>query len=199
MIFGGYNGRLNEHMNDLWLLDPETWTWRQVQPHGHGPMPRRRQAMCLVGSKIYLFGGTSPYDGPPIQFTEEQEELLHETVDDQQRLIDHNDLYVLDLQPSLRTLCMIAVIKELARTEPEAAASTSQSKSSIRVLDVEDDDDELMEGAAASAEPKAEVRPRWDAPRLAQMLSELPAVVRTEMRHMTEGNTISAPLPLKLG
>jgi len=29
----------------------------------------------------------------------------------QGQLLDHNDLYVMDLSPSLRTLCLLAVIK----------------------------------------------------------------------------------------
>ena len=49
MIFGGYNGRSDEHMNDMWFFDPDTGAWEQVQPYGRGPIPRRRQAMCLVG------------------------------------------------------------------------------------------------------------------------------------------------------
>ena len=49
MIFGGYNGRSDEHMNDMWFFDPDSGEWEQVQPYGRGPIPRRRQAMCLVG------------------------------------------------------------------------------------------------------------------------------------------------------
>ena len=50
LIFGGYNGRRKEHMNDLWLLDPSTWRWTELRPKGYGPEPRRRQAMCKVVS-----------------------------------------------------------------------------------------------------------------------------------------------------
>ena len=51
LIFGGYNGKLQEHMNDLWLLDTVNWRWRQLHPHGKGPEPRRRQALCKVVSR----------------------------------------------------------------------------------------------------------------------------------------------------
>ena len=71
--------------------------------------------MCVVpGSgpegqwscRVMLFGGTSPYHGPPLYFTEEQKALMpdHDS-NATSRLIDHNDLYVLDLNPSLKTLC----------------------------------------------------------------------------------------------
>ena len=52
MIFGGYNGRSDEHMNDMWFFDPESGAWERVRPYGHGPIPRRRQAMCLVGRSV---------------------------------------------------------------------------------------------------------------------------------------------------
>jgi hypothetical protein len=167
MIFGGYNSRLEEHMNDLWQLDSDTWTWTQLRPHGIGPIARRRQVMCLVGSRIYLFGGTSPYHGPPIDFTEEQKMMLPESnTEEQDSLIDHNDLYVLDLWPSLRTLCMITVIESQA---------------------------------ASKARTEAEAETTEAAPLPPSILQDLPSVVRQEMRHMTLGNTISKPLPLRLG
>ena len=37
LIFGGYNSSKETHMNDLWLLDSQQWTWRQLRPHGKGP------------------------------------------------------------------------------------------------------------------------------------------------------------------
>jgi len=118
LIFGGYNGRTREHKNDLWLLDPEVWKWKQLLPYGCGPNPRRRQALIRVGARIFLFGGTSPYDGPPLYFTPEQLALLPQQEEDQtKKLMDHNDLYVLDLAPSLKTLAIMNVIKHKINTE----------------------------------------------------------------------------------
>jgi N-acetylneuraminic acid mutarotase len=117
LIFGGYNGRTKEHKNDIWLLDPETWTWKQVKTYCKGPNPRRRQALCRVGDRIFLFGGTSPYNGPPLYFTPEQLALLPQQEEDSTtKLMDHNDLYVLDLNPSLKTLCLLAVIQNRLNT-----------------------------------------------------------------------------------
>ena len=104
LIFGGFNGNIKEHMNDLWLLDVATWTWKQLKPYGDGPEPRRRQGLCLVGRRLFLFGGTSPHYGPQIYFTPEQHSFMPEHQPN--NLIDHNDLYVCDLAPSLRTLCI---------------------------------------------------------------------------------------------
>ena len=71
--------------------------------------PRRRQSVCLVGSQIFLFGGTSPHEGPHVSFTPEQLQYMPDN--QPKNLIDHNDTYVLDLKPSLRTLCLDFVIE----------------------------------------------------------------------------------------
>merc|ERR1719206_1504348 len=82
-----------EHKNDLWLLDPEVWTWKERKPFGSGPNPRRRQALARVGNRIFLFGGTSPYHGPPLYFTPEQLALLpHQEEDQTSKLMDHNNI-----------------------------------------------------------------------------------------------------------
>jgi len=118
LIFGGYNGRTKEHKNDLWLLDTETWSWEEVQPYGVGPNPRRRQALTGVGNRIFLFGGTSPYSGPPLYFTPEQLALLPQQEEDStSKLMDHNDLFVLDLAPSLKTLAIMAINENNLSTE----------------------------------------------------------------------------------
>ena len=109
LIFGGYNSCKEIYMNDLWLLDSQQWTWRQLRPYGKGPEPRRRQSVCRVGSQIFLFGGVSPLKGIHVYFTQEQLELM--SADMPKNLIDHNDTYVLDLKPSLRSLCMDFVVK----------------------------------------------------------------------------------------
>ena len=59
------------------------------------------------GNQIFLFGGTSPHNGPKIAFTVQQQQFMP---DQQNNLIDHNDVFVLDLKPSLRTLCLSFVI-----------------------------------------------------------------------------------------
>ena len=114
----GFNGRTKEHKNDLWCLDTDTWTWSLLAPPGLGPNPRRRQALVRVAEKIFLFGGTSPYNGPPLYFTEEQLALLpHQEEDASSKLMDHNDLFVLDLAPSLKTLAILTIVKNKLHTE----------------------------------------------------------------------------------
>jgi len=59
-IFGGYNGTTNKHFNDLYKYDPQTRVWSLVKVRGRyrSPCPRRRQCCCIVGDKLFLFGGT---------------------------------------------------------------------------------------------------------------------------------------------
>ena len=57
-IFGGFNAVLKLHYNDLHRFDPERREWTLVSTQGKAPCPRRRQSCCLLGSRLFLFGGT---------------------------------------------------------------------------------------------------------------------------------------------
>lgn len=58
-IFGGYNGIERKHFNDLHKFDPKTQNWSLIEIKGsHKPCARRRQCCCMVGDKMFLFGGT---------------------------------------------------------------------------------------------------------------------------------------------
>jgi N-acetylneuraminic acid mutarotase len=57
-IFGGYNGLLDLHFNDLHCFDPAKNEWTFVKTQGTSPKARRRQSCIVIGTKMYLFGGT---------------------------------------------------------------------------------------------------------------------------------------------
>lgn len=97
-IWGGYNGLLSTHFGDMFRYDPESRDWSMVLTNGLGPCARRRQSACLVGNKVYLFGGTSPID------PDTQQRICRGVT-----LLDHSDLHILDYNPSLKTLCLCAV------------------------------------------------------------------------------------------
>ncbi|CAG5114765.1 unnamed protein product, partial [Candidula unifasciata] len=101
-VFGGYNGRLECHYNDLHQLDPTTMMWCKLSVPGICPTPRRRQCACVVGSKVYFFGGTSPRD---------VSERLNSPQQSESNLIDRSDLYILDLEPTLKTLTLMVIIE----------------------------------------------------------------------------------------
>lgn len=96
-VFGGYNGLLDQHFNDMHCFDPKTNRWSLVKTKGKMPSARRRQACLVKGTKMFLFGGTSPYAPAP--------------KDAIPPLIDNNDMHVLDFEPTLKTLAFIAVIE----------------------------------------------------------------------------------------
>jgi len=107
-IFGGYNGLNNCHYGDMYKYDPLSTRWTIVKIWGKGPCARRRHGCCMVGDKLYIFGGTSPYPSgvqPPPSL------MLHMQDGIDPSLMDHNDLYVLDFAPTLKTLCKMVIIK----------------------------------------------------------------------------------------
>lgn len=57
-VFGGYNGIMDQHFNDLYCFDPKVNTWCRVTAKGVVPRARRRQVCLVVGKRLFLFGGT---------------------------------------------------------------------------------------------------------------------------------------------
>lgn len=58
LMFGGYNSLLDRHFNQLYSFDPETSAWSVLKTVGVPPKPRRRQVCLVLGTRMYLFGGT---------------------------------------------------------------------------------------------------------------------------------------------
>jgi len=101
-IFGGFNGKKDEHFNDLHRLNFSTMEWQEMKCPGMPPSPRRRQAVTVVGSRCFVFGGTSP------RCQSNKVVKRYHSLSD---LVDRSDLYVLDLNPSLKTLAALSVVK----------------------------------------------------------------------------------------
>lgn len=99
-VFGGFNGFHHLHFRDIFRFDPVHHHWTMVKVKGKGPCPRRRQCCCVIGSRVFLFGGTSP--------TNPQNEANEENDMD---LYDHSDLHVLDFAPTLKMLCELVVLE----------------------------------------------------------------------------------------
>ncbi|KAL1414149.1 hypothetical protein MTO96_000968 [Rhipicephalus appendiculatus] len=87
---GGYNGLLLTHFGDMHKYDPESSCWSQVKIQREGPCARRRQCCCMVGDRLFLFGGTSP---TPNQVARQR---MEEFDANDLTLMDHSDLHVLD-------------------------------------------------------------------------------------------------------
>ncbi|KAH3854104.1 kelch domain-containing protein 3-like [Dreissena polymorpha] len=103
-IFGGYNGYHDVHFKEVFKYDTECHYWSYLAVPGEGPCARRRQCSCKINSKVYIFGGTSPT-------------ITHrgnaDNLDEEERVVltDLADLHILDLDPSLKTLAQMAVLK----------------------------------------------------------------------------------------
>lgn len=102
-IFGGYNGNVKDHYNDLYRYSTSLNCWQLLIIGGTAPCKRRRQACVVHGSKMYLFGGTSP------------QKMLCNTTDidenNTENLLDNSDLHILDYAPTLKTLAIMVVLE----------------------------------------------------------------------------------------
>ncbi|CAG4962389.1 unnamed protein product [Colias eurytheme] len=104
-IFGGYNEKTKTHFNDIFRFSLKGNYWELVNTRGTAPCKRRRQVCILYDNKIYLFGGTSPVKNPPDTNPNDPHD-----VDENKKLLDNNDLHILDYMPSLKVLCINYVL-----------------------------------------------------------------------------------------
>ena len=74
-------GHFKSH-NDMWKFNLETCSWKKVTPKRTPPSQMYSTCCCIVRDRVILFGGNDRPD----------------------------DLFILDLSPSLKTLCKLAVI-----------------------------------------------------------------------------------------
>lgn len=97
-IFGGYNGILGEYFNDFYMFDIEMLMWSEMTgTFGPHPSCRRRHGYCMIGdSHMLIYGGTS--------------HGLDDDEDDDTEFDDLSDTTILDFEPSLKTLSLIAVV-----------------------------------------------------------------------------------------
>ena len=87
--------------NDVWKYTPETSSWKKTEPKGRTLFWTDGMSLCTVGDRIVLCGG---YDIPSID----------RRGYDRPGFVGHyrpGILYVLDFNPSLKTLCKLAVIQ----------------------------------------------------------------------------------------
>ncbi|MCO5579184.1 hypothetical protein L7F22_033037 [Adiantum nelumboides] len=59
LLFGG-SSMLEGYMNDVYVLDTKDWVWSKITVRGLPPSPRDKHTACLLGSKMYVFGGFGP-------------------------------------------------------------------------------------------------------------------------------------------
>ena len=107
VVFGGACKEASAFYNDIFFLNLQMNTWSEVIPSGKYPIARRRCGYCLIDDSLYIFGGITPHPS-----TVEDNTLS--TVfysPDTENMIDLSDMHVLSLDPSLKSLAMLAVFK----------------------------------------------------------------------------------------
>ncbi|CAH4036449.1 unnamed protein product [Pieris brassicae] len=112
-IFGGYNDRKKTHYNDIHRYSLLSNHWEFINVYGTPPCKRRRQVCILhkdkYSDKVYLFGGTSPTDHVPVETKDDESE-------DEERVLDKDDLHLLEYLPSLKVLCIMYINKNKMNT-----------------------------------------------------------------------------------
>lgn len=81
------------------IIIVESGEWKSLKPCGQSPGPRRRQGCVVIDNRVFFFGGTSPplplqNRSPP---TEDEQ---NNDVNEEANLVDHDDMYVLDMGTS---------------------------------------------------------------------------------------------------
>ncbi|EDW56407.1 GM16906 [Drosophila sechellia] len=113
-VFGGYNGLLDQQFNDLYTFDSRTKLWNLIRANGKAATAQRGQCAIVIGTRMFLFGFTSPRSGSSsslaaVSPTQEAGRVLPPSA----ALIDYSDLHVLDFESTLKTLATMVVLKHI--------------------------------------------------------------------------------------
>lgn len=61
IVFGGtYFKDKFQYLNDLWVIDTDAMEWHKPKAAGKAPSPRYGHAAAVVGTSVYVFGGSGP-------------------------------------------------------------------------------------------------------------------------------------------
>ncbi|KAK8772939.1 hypothetical protein V5799_012530 [Amblyomma americanum] len=98
-IFGGMDYDLLRYFGDLHKYNPENSCWSQVRPRRSGPSSRRYLGCCVLDERVFFFSGVglASHAGNRQGMQDEEQEL--------------SDMHVLDFAPTLKTLCLLALIE----------------------------------------------------------------------------------------
>ncbi|VVC41558.1 Kelch repeat type 1,Kelch-type beta propeller,Kelch repeat type 2 [Cinara cedri] len=107
-IFGGFNRNLDLHYKDIHRYDPIKSTWLKMNPKGTSPCARRRQICLVVNDQVFISGGTSP-NYPKTQLQNFRVLNYDFSSHILNQLKDHDDLHVLNLNPSLKDMLLVNV------------------------------------------------------------------------------------------
>ncbi|KAI6654889.1 Kelch domain-containing protein 3 [Oopsacas minuta] len=107
VVFGGACKEAAAFYNDIFFFNLQTNTWTEVIPSGKRPIARRRCGYSLIDDSLYIFGGITPHPDTVSKNTLSRVFYHPHT----ENMIDLHDMHVLSLDPTLKSLSMLTVLK----------------------------------------------------------------------------------------
>ncbi|XP_050439295.1 kelch domain-containing protein 3-like [Adelges cooleyi] len=154
-LYGGFEKNENTHFEDIYRYNVVSSTWSKVSPVGTAPCARRRHICLLVNDKVFVYGGLSPIsDNHIISMRRSRFRFTSRN-----RLKHHDDLHVLDLNPSLKDMCLVKVCEYVdegdiiapddlvipATLQKDLAFFQPLEIFNLAITDTEDEDEEQYE------------------------------------------------------
>ncbi|XP_050433493.1 kelch domain-containing protein 3-like [Adelges cooleyi] len=102
-IYGGFDKNEKTYFDDLYRYNVVRSTWSKVTPIGTAPCARKRQISLVVEDRVFIYGGISPLPVTRL-FPTRGPKICRRKGN---RLKHHDDLHVLDLNPSLKDICLV--------------------------------------------------------------------------------------------
>ncbi|XP_077497551.1 kelch domain-containing protein 3-like [Amblyomma americanum] len=105
-VFGGLDFDRDRYFGIIHKYSPEKSSWSVVTPKRSGPSARRFPGCCVIDNLLFVFGGRGLKSYATVEqwmqsSAEETSELCEEAL---------TDMHVLDFCPTLKTMCLMAVI-----------------------------------------------------------------------------------------
>ncbi|XP_077497558.1 kelch domain-containing protein 3-like [Amblyomma americanum] len=105
-VFGGLDFDRGRYFGIIHKYNPERSSWSVVTPKRSGPSARRFPGCCVIDNLLFVFGGRGLKSYTTVEqwmqsSAEETSELCEEAL---------TDMHVLDFCPTLKTMCLMAVI-----------------------------------------------------------------------------------------
>ncbi|XP_077497556.1 kelch domain-containing protein 3-like [Amblyomma americanum] len=105
-VFGGLDFDRDRYFGIIHKYSPERSSWSVVTPKRSGPSARRFPGCCVIDNLLFVFGGRGLKSYATVEqwmqsSAEETSELCEEAL---------TDMHVLDFCPTLKTMCLTAVI-----------------------------------------------------------------------------------------
>ncbi|XP_077507339.1 kelch domain-containing protein 3-like [Amblyomma americanum] len=105
-IFGGVDVDQGRYFRTIHKYSPEKSCWSVLTPKRSGPSARRFPGCCVIEDRVFIFGGRG------LESNARVEQQVESAIDETSAVLEVGltDMHVLNLCPTLRTMCLMAVI-----------------------------------------------------------------------------------------